>query len=206
MPPAPCSREEPPTGAPATAPLPRSLLQPRRCLKRCSRPPAAYPQARLPLPAPPPRAPPDVRLTAPQSPPTQSGSPGSSLDDPSAPKTLRCRFLNTFLNPPFGTSARPAPCCMDSAGTFLPSCLHASNTHVRLLLLRYKSLRLPLPQQDLVHYPRHIRCHCSTVVRWAPFPPPAVLRHSASCRRLEPQPSFPSAHNDSEPDTLPLFV
>src|SRR6476646_11340979 len=38
-PPAPCSQEQPPTGAHAAAPLPYSLLQPRRCPKRCSPPP-----------------------------------------------------------------------------------------------------------------------------------------------------------------------
>src|SRR6185312_14681780 len=139
------------------------------------------------------------------SPLTRRGTRGSSPDGPSAPKTLRCRLLNTFLNPPFGTYARPAPRCMDSAGTFLPSGLHASNTHGRLLRLRCRSLHLLPPQQDLVHYPEHILFHCSTVAQWAPFPPPAALRHSASCRTLECQQSFPSAHNDSEPDTPLLF-
>src|SRR4029077_16810499 len=75
-PPAPCSREQPPTGAPAVAPLPCSLLQPRPCLKRCSTPPAAYPRARLPAPAPPPRALQGVPPAGLRSLPTRSGIPG----------------------------------------------------------------------------------------------------------------------------------
>src|SRR5216684_6124641 len=89
-PPAPCSQEERPTGAPAAAPLPCSLLQPRPCLKRCSRPPAAYPRARLPAPAPPPRALQGVPPAGLRSLPTRSGIPGSSLGSHSAPQTRCC--------------------------------------------------------------------------------------------------------------------
>src|SRR6185437_5162924 len=79
-PPAPCSRELPPSGALAAAPLPHSLLHSRPSPQPCSTPPAASPPPYPPAPAPPPRAPPGVRLSAPLSPPTQSGTPGSSPD------------------------------------------------------------------------------------------------------------------------------
>src|SRR6185437_12471472 len=144
-PPAPCSREQPPTGAHAAAPLPRSLLQFRRRLKRCSTPPAAsrppYPR----VPAPPPRAPPGVRLTAPQSPPTQSGSPGSSPDYRSAPKTQCCRPEATAPSLPCGTSALPARSQTDPAQTAPPSAPAGSDTPAPLPLHRRTSPPPPRP-------------------------------------------------------------
>src|SRR5947209_2107837 len=85
-PPAPCSQEQRPTGAHATAPLPHSLLQPRR-LKPCSRPPAASPPPHPPAPAPPPRALQGVPPAGLRSLPTRSGTPGSSLGDRTVPDT-----------------------------------------------------------------------------------------------------------------------
>src|SRR6476646_12240950 len=113
-------------GAPAThssaTPLARShCCSPRSPARAPHRPPAASRPPHPRAPAPPPRALQGVPPAGLRSLPTRSGILGSSLDDPSAPKTLRCRFLNTFLNPPSGTSAHRPSSCMDSAKTFPPS-------------------------------------------------------------------------------------
>src|SRR4029077_1486332 len=86
-PPAPCTPEQPPTGAHATAPLPHSLLQPRRCLKPCSMPPVASRPPHPPAPAPPPRALQGVPPAGLRSLPTRSGIPGSSPGDRTVPDT-----------------------------------------------------------------------------------------------------------------------
>src|SRR5262249_55431850 len=152
-------------GAPAThssaTPLSRShCCSPRFPARAPHRPPAVSPHSR-PLvlqPLIPVLWDAPSRLSL--SPPTRRGILGSSLDDPSATKTRCSRSLNTSLNPPYGTSAHRPPRCMDPAKIFPLSTLCASNTHVRPLLLRCRSLHLPQPQQDLVHYPRHILFHC----------------------------------------------
>src|SRR5689334_22910589 len=146
-PPAPCSREQPSTGAHATAPLPHSPLQPRRFLKPCSTPPAASRPPHPPAPAPPPRALQCVPPSVLRSLPTRSGIPGSSPGSHSDPQIRSSRPHAISPGPRSDTSAHPIPPRTDLPQTAPPSAPAGSGTPSRLPLPQYIALlsRPPAP-------------------------------------------------------------
>src|SRR6476646_5757569 len=109
-PPAPCSQEQPPTGAHAAAPLPYSLLQPRRCPKRCSPPPAASRPPHPRAPAPPPARFPDGPAAHFQLRPTRCGSRAPSPDGQVVPETAVCRLSTNAPGHPSGKGVRRPAC------------------------------------------------------------------------------------------------
>jgi len=165
-------------------------------LKRCSRPPARLSQARLPLAS-------NHRLgrtSGCSAKPAPSISPNSIRKAPDLhlmilppPKTLRWPFFLKYLpkSPvPVHPPARlPVPVWIRQE-TFLavmsftlqiPTCDSAPPI--------IKSLRLPLPPTGFSSLSRDIYF---AIAQTGPsdghhFPPPAVLRHSASCRNVRPQ-------------------